>query len=78
MAAVSRLVVFMARCELARRSQLTKVKVLGTFHVPSTYNPCRCPEADGTTVDPLRFGTLEAWHAIAWGANPSDGFPREA
>jgi hypothetical protein len=36
MAAVSRLVVFMARCELARRSQLTKVKVLGTFHVPST------------------------------------------
>ena len=20
-------------------------------------------------MDPLRFGTLEAWHAIAWGAN---------
>jgi len=58
--------------------QPTNIKVEGTFHVPSTHNPCRSPEADGTTVDTLRFGTLEAWHAIAWGVNPRDGFPREA
>ena len=52
--------------------QPTNIKAVGTFHGQSTFNPCRCrcPGADGTTVDPLRFGTLEAWHAIAWGANP--------
>jgi hypothetical protein len=39
------------------------------------YLPAGCSRQKGRRR--ARAGTLEAWHAIAWGANPSDGFSRE-
>ena len=43
---------------ISRRSQPTKVKVVGTFHVPSTWNPCKSLTANGTAERACTFCRL--------------------
>ncbi len=51
----------MLLCSFPRRwlkaSQPTKVKVVGTFHVPSTWNPGKCLTANGTSERACTFLT---------------------
>jgi hypothetical protein len=60
----------------ARSQMLLAVRALtvGT-QLFVVYLPAGCSRQKGRRR--ARAGTLEAWHAIAWGANPSDGFPQE-
>jgi hypothetical protein len=43
---------------ISRGSQPTKVKVVGTFHVPSTWNPCKSLTANGTVERACTFCRL--------------------